>query len=78
MSMRRDYTMTEEDYNKIISAIEAARKTSGMFLSGGMPMGNVQQAANDAWEELGNRMGFEGMSVLPGASRLQFSAMPKE
>lgn len=77
MNDRKTYTMTQADYDGLIERIESARKVSGMFLSGGMPMGNVQQTANDAWRELGGRMGFDGMTVRPGASKLQFSAVPK-
>lgn len=78
MNVRKNYTMTQKDYDEIIEKIEAARKVSGMFISGGMPMGDVQQAANFAWQELGIRMGFVGMSVRPGASKLQFSAIPTD
>lgn len=78
MSERQNYTMTQADYDRIIESISAARKVSGMFLSGGRPMGNVQEAANFAWQELGDRMGFDGMTVEPGASKLQFSAIAKE
>lgn len=76
MSNRQNYTMTQADYDKIIESIDSARKTSGMFLSGGRPMSNVQEAANWAWQELGGRMGFDAMSVRPGASKLEFSAIP--
>lgn len=76
MAERQNYTMTQADYDQIIERIEAARKVSGMFLSGGTPMGDVQQTANFAWQELGGRLGFDGMSVRPGASKLQFSAIP--
>lgn len=76
MRERQNYTMTQADYDGLIERINAARQVSGMFLSGGIPMGNPQQAANDAWCELGNRMDFDGMSVQPGASKLQFSAVP--
>ncbi len=73
---RQNYTMTQADYDAIIENITVARKVSGMFLSGGQPMGDVQATANSAWCELGRRMGFDGMSVQPGASKLQFSAIP--
>lgn len=76
MGERQNYTMTQADYDQLIERIDGPRKVSGMFLSGGAPMGDVQQAANFAWQELGGRMGFDGMSVRPGASKLQFSAMP--
>ena len=78
MSARQTYTMTQADFDKIIDSIESARKVSGMFLSGGQPMGDVQQAANFAWQELGGRMGFDGMTVQPGASKLQFTAIPAD
>jgi molybdopterin biosynthesis enzyme len=78
MSERQNYTMTPDDFEKLISTIEAARKTSGMWLSGGQPMSSVQEAANGAWCELGRRMGFNGMTVRPGESRFQFSAVPED
>jgi hypothetical protein len=73
---RQNYTMKQADYDGLIERISASRKTSGMFLSGGVPMSDPQQTANDAWCELGRRMGFDGMSVEAGASKLQFSAIP--
>lgn len=76
MSDRQNYTMTQADYDGLIERISLARQTSGMWLSGGVPMGNVQETANGAWCELGRRMGFNGMTVRPGASELQFSAIP--
>lgn len=76
MRERQNYTMTQADYDDLIERIDAARKVSGMLLSGGIPMGDPQQAANNAWCELGNRMDFDGMSVEAGASKLQFSAVP--
>lgn len=72
---RQNYTMTQADYDQIIERITAARNVSGMFLSGGMPMGNPQEAANEAWCELGRRMGFDGMTVRPAGSKLQFTAV---
>lgn len=78
MAARQAFTMTEADYAQIVDKISAARKVSGMFLTGGMPMGDVQQTANFAWCELGKRMGFDGMTVEPGPSRLQFTAIPVE
>ncbi len=73
---RQNYTMTQADFDWIMEQIASARRVSGMFLSGGQPMGNVQEAANAAWCDLGHRMGFDGMSVRPGNSPLQFSAEP--
>lgn len=68
--------MTQADYDEIIDRITAARNVSGMYLSGGTPMGNPQETANNAWTALGHKMGFDGMSVLPGPSKLEFTAVP--
>jgi hypothetical protein len=78
MAERQHYTMTQADYDELIEKIAAARKVSGMFLSGGQPLGDVQATANDAWCALGKRMGFEGMSVEPAGSPLTFTAIPIE
>lgn len=74
MAERQTFTMTQADYDQIVDRITAARKTSGMFLSGGQPMSNVREVVNDAWRELGRRMGFDAMSVKPGRTQLEFSA----
>lgn len=73
---RKTYTMTQADYNQISEQIKAAHSVSGMWLSGGMPRGNVQEAANAAWQELGGRMGFAAMTVKPGDGPLSFTAEP--
>ena len=78
MTSRQEYEMTQADYDRIIEQISDARKTSGMFLSGGRPMSDVQETANNAWCELGQRMGFDGMSVEPGRSKLHFTAVPRQ
>lgn len=80
MTERRTYTMSQADYDGLIERITAARKVSGMYLSGGRPMGDPQQTANDAWCALGRKMGFDGMTAqpFPGSSKLQFTAIPLE
>lgn len=73
--IRRDFTMTQGDYDRIIKRIDAASGPLIMLQCGPRP--TVQQAANEAWIELGARMGFDGMSVRPGASKLQFTAIER-
>lgn len=74
---RQDYEMSQADLDGMLASISAARKTSGMFLSGGMPMSDVQATANAEWAKLGARMGFDPMSVRPtGRGDRFFSAVP--
>ena len=70
-----EYTMSQEQYDKIIATIDVARKTPLIALQCGMPE-SPQEAANRAWQELGSEMGFDAMSVRPGASKLEFIANP--
>lgn len=78
MAERQQFEMTEADMAELLEKIAAARRTSGMFLSGGIPMSNPQEAANSAWQALGKKMGFDGMSVrpVPGAGDRVFTAVP--
>lgn len=71
------YTMTQAQYDKIIATIDVARKAPVIMLQCGMPE-SPQAAANRAWLELGSEMGFDGMSVRPGESKLEFHADHKE
>lgn len=73
---RREFEMSQEQLNKLL---DACKPTPVMYLSGGIPMHNTQQEnANDAWCELGQEMGFDGMSVEPSnKGPLFFSAIAK-
>ena len=72
---RTEYQMTQEDYDKII---EACRPVPMIMLHIG-PFRSQQDNANDAWAELGSRMGFESMTVLPSEKgKLYFTAIPNE
>ena len=71
--MRSNFKMTQEQYDKIIEAIDVARSTPLIALQCGMPR-SVQEVANDAWCSLGREMGFDGMTVKPGSDKLSFSA----
>lgn len=52
--MRQTFTMTEEDFNKLL---EASKPVPLIMLQVGMPT-SPQARINSAWRELGDRMGF--------------------
>ena len=70
--MRKNFTMTQAQYDKII---EACRPVPMIMLQCGNPP-SQQERANAAWEALGREMGFDGRSVAPADSdnRLKFTA----
>ncbi len=57
--MRKRYEMTRGDLEKLLEACEP----QPYMVFGGMGPESQQERANRAWCELGNRMGFDGMSV---------------
>jgi hypothetical protein len=74
---RRRYELTEAELKELRKAITPDPLIYG---SGGVPLfRSQQQKANDAWAELGKRMGFRWETVLPasGGDRF-FSAEPLE
>lgn len=78
MYPRTNYEMTQEDLDRIL---DACKPTPVMFLSGGLPMGGSQQEnANSAWQSLGEKMGFDYMTVQPitGKGNRFFTAVPSE
>lgn len=61
--MRQEFEMTQEEMDKIIS-INKEGGDPVMYLSGGIPLGrSLQEKINDYWKELGQKYGFEPMSV---------------
>lgn len=75
--LRQEFEMTEDDLKGLLAA---SRPTPVMFVSGETPMGPSQQEnANRAWAELGERVGFEAMSVEPLREKGDrfFTAIPK-
>lgn len=75
MYPRTNYEMTEEDLNKIL---EACKPVPLIMLQYGRPR-SPQERANDAWEELGKRMGFDYMTVRPTERGDRFfTAVPSE
>jgi hypothetical protein len=73
--VKREYEMTQADMDKIL---EACRPTVCIQV-GGLGPSSPQDNANAAWRALGERMGFDGMTVEPSArGPLFFLATPKE
>jgi len=76
MNDRIEFEMTEED---LAALLAACKPTPVMFLSGGTPMcASPQENANRAWARLGEKLGFETMSVVPDPANRQrfFLARP--
>lgn len=72
--MRQEFEMTQEQFDKLM---DACKPVPVMYLSGGQPMfTSPQDRANDAWERLGNELGFDHMTVRPveGKSNKFFTA----
>jgi hypothetical protein len=72
--MRIEFEMTEDDLKELL---EASKPTPVMYLSGGRPMfDSPQENANRAWKKLGEKMGFDAMSVrpVPGKGHRFFTA----
>lgn len=63
--MMQEYEMTEEDLQAIL---DACKPTPCIMLQCGMPR-SPQENANDAWEKLGRKMGFDYMTVRPIPSK---------
>ncbi len=75
MYPRTNYEMTTEDLEKIL---DACKPVPMIMLQCG-PGRSQQDRANDAWEELGRRMGFDHMTVQPtGQGDRFFTAIPSE
>lgn len=78
MYPRTNYEMTDEDLKVLL---DACKPTPVMFLSGGIDIGgSPQENANIAWKELGNKYGFDYMTVRPvhGKGQRFFTAVPNE
>ncbi len=73
---RINYEMTEADLSRIL---EACKPVPAMLIGGTLPS-SPQENANRAWKELGERMGFDHMTVqpIPGKGTTFFTAVPNE
>ena len=76
MYPRTNYEMTKEDLAKLLNAC----KSTPVMMIGGTTGRTPQENANTAWEILGEKMGFDHMTVRPisGKSTEFFSAVPSE
>lgn len=69
---RKKYRMREEDHATLM---EACKPVAMIALQCG-PIRSPQKNANDAWQRLGKKMGFEHMTVEPdGADTRNFTAV---
>lgn len=68
MTERREFEMTEADLKGLL---EACRSVPMIALQCGEPP-SPQESANRAWCALGDRMGFDGMSVEPSSKGQRF------
>ena len=67
----KEYEMTERDYDQLI---EACKPVPMIALQCGTPA-SPQENANAAWRKLGEKMGFDHMSVTPSSKgKLFFTA----
>lgn len=76
MYPRTEYEMTEDDLAELM---EACKPVPAMMIGGYMP-DSPQENANRAWQRLGEKMGFDSMSVQPiaGKGTRFFTAIPSE
>ena len=76
MYPRTEYEMTEADLQEILNAC----KPVPYMVVGGRPPTSPQENANLAWSRLGQKMGFDHMTVRPTSGKGQrfFSAVPNE
>ncbi len=63
MDERRTYTLTDEQFQRIL---DASRPVTYMVF-GGIPPRSPQENANTAWQALGEEIGFKWDTVRPGA-----------
>ena len=75
MKTRKEFEISEQDHKKIL---EACKPVPLIMLQLGMPR-SLQQNANLAWKCLGEKMGFDGMTVEPvsGKGPRWFTAIAK-
>jgi len=76
MYPRTNYEMTKSDKKKLLDACQPVP----YIVVGGILPRSPQENANSAWNALGEKMGFDHMTVRPisGKSTEFFSAVPSE
>lgn len=73
---RTNYEMTEAEETELLDAM----KSVPMIMLQCGPSRSQQERANDAWEVLGKKKGFDHMTVRPrdGYGQRHFTAIPSE
>ena len=76
MNLRTNYEMTDEQLDTLMNAC----KSVACIMVGGTTPSSPQENANNAWNNLGIEMGFDGSTVQPrqGFDTKHFSAIPSE
>lgn len=75
MYPRTEYEMTQEDLEAILKACQPVP----YMVMGGMAPRSQQENANAAWAALGEKMGFDSMTVQPSRKGDRFfTAVPSE
>lgn len=76
MYPRTEYEMTEDDLAELL---EASKPVAVMKIGNYAPKA-PQENANNAWARLGEKMGFDSMTVQPvsGKGQCFFTAIPSE
>ncbi len=71
-----EYEMTEADMEALLDA----GKSTPVMMIGGTTGSSPQENANRAWAALGDKMGFDSMTVRPtsGKGHRFFTAVPNE
>ena len=73
MEPRQEYEMTQKDLDEIMTACAPVV----YMVFGGREPSSPQENSNRAWIRLGNKMGFDGMSVQPSMKgNCFFTAIP--
>ena len=68
MSDIKGYEMTQEDLDALLNAM----KPVPYMIIGGVAPRSQQENANDAWKALGEKMGFDYMTVRPNVKGYRF------
>ena len=76
MMPRAEYEMSQED----LDALMEASKPTPVMMIGGYSSPSPQENANAAWARLGEKLGFDSMTVraAPGKGQRFFTAIPSE
>ena len=68
MTETKDYEMTQEDLDALLNAM----KPVPYMIIGGVAPRSQQENANAAWKALGEKMGFDYMTVRPNGKGDRF------